>query len=407
MQTNNGFFDCRKDFPALERTYNGVPLAYLDGPAGTQVPKLVIDAISDYYRHCNANTHGTFVTSQESDRIIETGREKMAAFLGAESSDEISFGANMTSLTYALSKAIARKLRPGDEILITQLDHEANRGPWLALREHGVIVKEIALTAKGTLDPEDFEQKISERTRLVAMGYASNALGTVNDISFARRLTYRYGAWLFVDAVHYAPHFSIDVRKQGMDFLVCSAYKFYGPHVGILYSRGDILERLDTDRLRTQDQRSPLRIETGTLNHAAIAGVSAAVDYITGFGEGNDLRTRIVSAMEKISRYEHELAKYLYQKLPALKPVTIWGPSFENALRAPTISFTYDGLTALAVCKKLADSAVCAWDGHFYAIRPIEILGLLERGGVTRIGISMYNTQAEIDRLLKSLESLA
>ncbi len=398
---------CRNDFPALERTFQGQPLAYLDGPAGTQVPGMVIDAVADYYRRTNANTHGEFVTSQETDTILEHCRTNLAAFLGAGSSREIAFGANMTSLTYSLANAFTRQLKTGDEILITQLDHEANRGPWLALREHGIKVKEIAMTHEGKLDYRDFEEKISERTRLVAMGYASNALGTVNDIARVRKLTGRSGALLYVDAVHYAPHFPINVQYDGMDFLVCSAYKFYGPHVGILYCRDGLMDRLPTDRLRTQDQNAPYRIETGTLNHASIAGVSATIEYIAKFGSGNLLQDRLETALRNISQFEHELALYLYHKLPGIKGITIWGPSFDESLRTPTISFTLDGYTANDICKYLALAGICAWDGHFYAIRPIEILGLLEKGGVTRIGISMYNTREEIDRLLDRLDMLS
>jgi cysteine desulfurase family protein (TIGR01976 family) len=387
---------CRSDFPALKQSRNGRNIAFLDGPAGTQVPQQVIDAISDYYKSMNANTHGVFGTSMESDRMLGQCRQHLADFLGADSPEEISFGANMTTLTFSLARAIGRSLQPGDEILITQLDHEANRGPWLGLREYGIEVREIAITPSGTLDYVDFESKINERTRLVAMGYASNALGTVNDIKFAREMTYRFGAWLFVDAVHYAPHFPIDVSLTGMDFLVCSAYKFYGPHIGVLYCRGDMLDRLQPDRLRTQDQAAPYRIETGTLNHAALAGVSAAVDYIARFGKGKTLRSQIVSAMKSISAYEHSLGKLLYEQLNKIKPVKVWGPSFDTSLRAPTVSFTVDGVPASAVCKRLDNEGICAWDGHFYAI---------ELGGVTRIGISMYNTREEIERLLNCLDA--
>ena len=398
---------CRKDFPALERTFQGQPLAFLDGPAGTQVPRMVIDAIADYYQRANANTHGEFVTSQETDNLLEQCRTDLAAFLGAGSSREISFGANMTSLTFSVARAFARQLKAGDEILISQLDHEANRGPWLALREYGVKVQEITITHEGKLNYQDFEEKISERTRLVALGYASNALGTVNDIVRVRQLTDRFGALLYVDAVHYAPHFPINVQKDGMDFLVCSAYKFYGPHVGILYCRDGLMDRLPTDRLRTQEPNAPYRIETGTLNHASIAGVSATIEYMAKFGSGSLLRHRLETALQNISQYEHELALYLYHKLTGIKRITIWGPSFDEPLRTPTISFTLEGYTANDICKYLAQTGICAWDGHFYAIRPIEVLELLEKGGVTRIGISMYNTHEEIDRLLNRLDMLS
>jgi len=398
---------CRKDFPALKRTFQGQPLAYLDGPAGTQVPRMVIDAVADYYQRANANTHGEFITSQETDNLLEQCRTNLAAFLGAPSSREISFGANMTTLTFSVANAFARQLKAGDEILVTQLDHEANRGPWLALREYGVKVQEITITHEGKLNYQDFEEKISERTRLVALGYASNALGTVNDIARARQLTGRFGALLYVDAVHYAPHFPINVQKDGMDFLVCSAYKFYGPHVGILYCRDGLMDRLPTDRLRTQDPNAPYRIETGTLNHASIAGVSATIEYIAKFGSGNHLQHRLETALLNISQYEHELALYLYHQLTGIKGITIRGPSFDEPLRTPTISFTLDGYTANDICRYLAQAGICAWDGHFYAIRPIEVLELLEKGGVTRIGISMYNTHEEIDRLLNRLDMLS
>jgi len=227
--------DRRTDFPSLLRTHNGFPLAYLDGPAGTQVPRQVIDAVSAYYSSTNANTHGRFPTSEDSDRLLEDARSLAAEFLGAPGSQSISFGPNMTTLAYALARAFGRKLREGDEILVTQLDHEANRGPWLGLREKGILVKEIAIRDDATIDYDDFARKAGPRTRLVAMGLASNAFGTVNDVAFARDVTRRSGAWLLVDAVHYAPHFPVDAAAMDVDLLLCSAYKFYGPHVGILY----------------------------------------------------------------------------------------------------------------------------------------------------------------------------
>lgn len=301
----------RPDFPSLRRSHNGFPLAYLDGPAGTQVPQQVIDAITHYYTTCNANTHGYFPTTQESDRMVEETRDVIAQFLGTKSGRMISIGANMTTLNFSLSKAIARELRDGDEILITQLDHEANRGPWLTLREKGVIVLEVELKKDGTLDYDDMRRKIGKRTHLVAMGMASNALGTVNDVSVARELSAKVGAWLLLDAVHSAPHFPIDVEALDSDFLLCSAYKFYGPHVGILYTREGLLNRLEPDRLRTQEDVAPYKLETGTLNHAAIAGVKAAIEYIASFGSGTTLRAKIVTAMQLVGEYEHSLARTL------------------------------------------------------------------------------------------------
>ena len=390
----------RSDFPSLRRVHNGLPLAYLDGPAGTQIPRQVIDAITSYYATCNANTHGEFITATESDRMLDEARATVAAFLGAPDATTISFGANMTTMSYSLSRAIGRMLEPGDEVVITELDHEANRGPWLGLREHGVVVREAAVRNDATLDYEDFRHKINRKTKLVAMGLASNAFGTVNDIRLVREMTHRCGSLLLADAVHFAPHFSIDIQKLDVDFLLCSAYKFYGPHVGILYSRKGLLDTLETDRLRTQEQRAPYRIETGTLNHAAIAGVKAAVEYIASLGTGSDLRSRVLDGMRRLGEHERSLGMKLYDGLEGIPKLTIRGQSFDVPLRAPTLSFTINGKTAKEVCAHLAERAICTWDGHFYAIRPMEVMGLLERGGVTRIGVSLYTTAEEIDRLV-------
>jgi len=301
---------------------------------------MVIDAILSYYQTSNANTHGQFVTAEETDQLLEDTRETVATFLGTSDRRTVSFGPNMTSLTYSLSKAIARFLQPGDEVLVTQLDHEANRGPWLTLTDHGITVREIAVTAGGMLDYDDFRSKVNQRTRLVAMGLASNAFGTVNDVMLARELTTQVNAWLLVDAVHYAPHFPIDVEVMGVDFLLCSAYKFYGPHVGILYAREGLLDLLQTDCLRTQLQQAPYKIETGTLNHASLAGVKAAIEYIASLGHGGGKRLQIVSAMEAIADYEHGVAKILYEGLGNINGVTRYGPSLDVDLRTPTISFT-------------------------------------------------------------------
>jgi cysteine desulfurase family protein (TIGR01976 family) len=409
-EVNQKFEDilrCREDFPSLKRIQNGYPIAYLDGPAGTQVPQRVLDAMVHYYMTSNANIHGNFVTSNETEHLIEYTRKTVAAFLGTNNHYGISFGANMTTLTFALSSAMGKFLNKGDEILITQLDHEANRGPWLRLREQEIIVREVDLQPDGTLDYEDFEKKLTETTRLVAMGYASNVLGTVNNLKLAREITYKVGAWLLVDAVHYAPHFPIDVKEIGIDFLLCSTYKFYGPHVGILYSREGLLDMLPLDRLRTQNQNAPFRIETGTLNHAALAGVKAAIEYIASYGSGFDLRSKLESAMNRIAEYEHALARYTYIGLSNIPNVELYGPNFESEQRAPTISFTLRDKSASQICSLLDEKGICAWDGHFYAIRPIEILGLLEKGGVTRIGISIYNSEEEIIRLLNEIKSIA
>jgi len=401
------FIKHREDFPSLARTHNGYPLAYFDGPGGTQVPTKVIDAVSWYYKTCNSNTHGFFITTNESDRMIEETREVVATFLGAKSGQNISFGHNMTTLNYMLSRAIGKFLQPNDEILITQLDHEANRGPWLALREQGIVVREVRIKEDATLDYEDLEDKLNERTRLVAMGFSANTTGTVNDVEKVREMTYKVGAWLLVDAVHYAPHFPIDVSALGVDFLLCSSYKFYGPHMGILYSKEGLLEMLPTYSLRTQEQRAPYCIETGTLNHAAIAGIKAAIEYIASFGEGQTLRQQIVSAMNRLAEYEHYLGKMIYDGLSEIPGVQIIGPSFDVSRRAPTISFTLEGKDPIEVCSFLNEKGICAWDGHFYGIRPIEVLGLLEKGGVTRVGVSLYNTKEEVERLIEAVSEIA
>ena len=399
---------CRQDFPALLRTLDdGSPVTYLDGPAGTQVPRQVIEAITHYYERCNANTHGQFITSWESDKLMWEARETVAAFLGAHGPGTISFGANMTTLAFALSRALGRKLKEGDEIVITQLDHEANRGPWLALEERGVIIREVVLRPDGRLDPEDMARKITKRTRAVALGMASNALGTVNDVGLARRLSQQVDALLILDAVHYAPHFPIDVRALGADFLLCSAYKFYGPHVGILYTRPGLLDRLKPDRLSTQDQAPPYRIETGTLNHAAIAGVKAAIEYIASWGAGDTMRERLVAAMDAIAAWENSLAAYYWSQVKMTRGVAVWGTDFSTTRRAPTVSITIDGVDPLEAARRLGERGVFVWDGHFYAARAVEALGLSGRGGLLRAGMSMYTTREEVDRLLSGVAEIA
>lgn len=396
----------RSQFPSLSRLHNNSPLVFIDGPAGTQVPSYVINAMTGYYQTSNSNTHGAFVTTNETDALMGSMRETVAAFLGAEGAETISVGQNMTTLNFSLARGIGRMLQAGDEILITQLDHEGNRGPWLSLREKGIIVREVKLLDNGLLDYEDFEKKINERTRLVAMGMASNAIGTVNDFRLVRKLSYRYNAWLLLDAVHYAPHFSIDVQEIGCDFLLCSAYKFYGPHVGILYSKSGVLDQIPTDRLRVAGQVAPDKIETGTLNHAAMAGVKASIEFISQQGNGSTLREKILDAYHTIGKHERTLAEKLYHGLKEISGVKIIGQPFTTSERSPTISFLKEGKTALEVCQNLAKKNICAWDGHFYAIRAIEILGLLEKGGVTRMGISAYNTEAEIDSVLEGVRGL-
>ena len=397
----------RSNFPSLSlKDENENQIIYLDGPGGTQVPSSVIDAISNYYRQSNSNTHGEFITSKETDSIMDSMRKKVAQLLGAESKECISIGQNMTTLNYSLSRGLSKIIKKGDEVIITELDHEANRGPWKTLESYGIKPVEVALLQDGTLDYNDFKNKINQRTALVAMGMSSNALGTINDFTFIKKITTKYNSLLLLDAVHYAPHFSIDVKSLDCDFLICSAYKFYGPHVGLLYSRPGLLDTLDPDRLIVQEQYAPYKIETGTLNHAACSGVSAAIDFISSIGEGNSYREKLVSAYKKISNHEYELASNLYSNLDSLDNVTIIGQDFFNKNRTPTVSFIHKKYSANEICKKLGEVNICAWDGHFYALKAIQKLNLEKIGGVTRLGVSLYNSQQEIDRIVKVISNL-
>lgn len=397
----------RKQFPSLQRQHNGMPMVFTDGPAGTQVPQSVIDAISHYYKNSNANSHGAFITTQETVHVIDRMRESMATLLGATGPETISVGHNMTTLSFALARGLSRVLHAGDEVLITQLDHEANRGPWLTLRDVGVKVREVKLLPTGVLDYEDFASKINENTRLVCMGMSANSIGTVNNFKLVRELTYKYNTWLLLDAVHYAPHFSIDVQALGCDFLLCSAYKFYGPHLGFLYSKPGLLDRVPTDRLRTAGQAAPYCIETGTPNFAAMEGVSAAVDFLASLGKGNSKREKLIDAYQHIAIHEHALASRLYAGLKSIAGVTIIGQDFTKPSRTPTVSFTLDGKNPYQVCEQLAKKNICAWDGHFYAIRTVETLGLLEKGGVTRLGLSVYTTDDEVTMVIDELKKIA
>jgi cysteine desulfurase family protein (TIGR01976 family) len=396
---------CRADFPSLRRSVNGHPVAFLDGPGGTQVPEAVIDAVADCYRNRNVNTHGNFPPSVELDERLLGVRTAVADFLGAAGPECISIGQNMTSLAFSLAHALRRTIRKGDEVLITQLDHEANRGPWRLLQESGAVIQEVPLLPTGALDYGVMKDLITPRTRILALGCSSNAIGTVNDIATARALTRSVGALLILDAVHYAPHFPVDVRSLDPDFLLCSAYKFYGPHVGILYSRAGALEALNPDRLIVQENQAPYRIETGTLNHAAIEGVGAAVDYLARFGRGKSRREAVHAAIAAISTYEHSLGRLLWSKLEKIPGVRLWGLPFTQAERAPTVSFTMEGHDAPALARKLGAVGICVWDGDFYAPRPVEVLKA-PTGGLVRVGFSMYNTAEEAMRLIAVVRRL-
>jgi len=396
----------RDFFPSIGRVdHNNNQIIYLDGPGGTQVPIQVIEAISQYYIKSNANTHGEFITSQETDKVMDDLRLKMSEFLGSDSPDTISIGQNMTSLNYSLARALTKKFNSGDEVIITELDHEANRGPWRVLEEAGVKLIEVCLLQNGELDYEDFRNKINDKTVMVCMGMSSNALGTLNDFKLVKSFLPENCLFL-LDAVHYAPHFSINVKELGCDFLLCSAYKFYGPHVGFLYSKPGLLEQLETDRLVVQDQKAPYIIETGTLNHAACAGVSAAIDFIANIGEGSSYRGKLINAFSKISSHEFELAKQLYDSINNLDKVNVVGKDFLETKRTPTVSFIHSDLSPKEVCKALASENICAWNGHFYALKAIQKLQLEHRGGVTRLGVSIYNTKEEIEKTVSIIKSI-
>lgn len=397
----------REYFPSLNRVNSSnQQIIYLDGPGGTQVPIQVIEAISQYYLRSNANTHGEFITSQETDLVMDDLRSKVSVMLGAESPNSISIGQNMTTLNYSLARALSRKFNKGDEVIVTELDHEANRGPWMILKEGGVKIIEVNLMQNGTLDYSDFKSKINDKTVMVCMGMSSNALGTLNNFNKVKEFLKDRKCLFLLDAVHYAPHFSIDVKELDCDFMLCSAYKFYGPHISFLYSKPGVLNDLNPDRLVVQDQEAPYMIETGTLNHAACSGVSAAIDFISSLGQGSKYREKLESAYLQISDHEFNLAKHLYESLEGFDKTTVIGPDFSTRERTPTVSFVHSEYSPQEVCTVLAKQNICAWDGHFYALKAIQKLGLESRGGVTRLGISLYNTKKEIDRVIEVIKSI-
>ena len=397
----------RDYFPSLNRVNSSnQQIIYLDGPGGTQVPIQVIEAISQYYLRSNANTHGEFITSQETDLVMDDLRFKVSVMLGAESPNTISIGQNMTTLNYSLARALSRRFKEDDEVIVTELDHEANRGPWMILKEVGVKIIEVSLMQNGTLDYSDFKSKINDKTVMVCMGMSSNALGTLNSFNKVKEYLKDRKCLFLLDAVHYAPHFSIDVKDLNCDFMLCSAYKFYGPHISFLYSKPGVLQELNPDRLVVQDQEAPYIIETGTLNHAACSGVSAAIDFISSLGQGSTYREKMESAYLQISDHEFSLAKHLYESLEGFDKTTVIGPDFSTRERTPTVSFVHSEYSPKEVCALLAKQNICAWDGHFYALKAIQQLGLESRGGVTRLGISLYNTRKEIDRVIEVIKSI-
>jgi cysteine desulfurase family protein (TIGR01976 family) len=428
----------RSQFPAFSLTVNGHPAAFVDGPGGTQVPQRVIDAISGYLRTSNANTSGAYEISRRTDQMIANARSAMAEFLGCNS-DEIVFGPNMTTLTYAISRAIGRELGRGDEVVLTHLDHDANISPWRALEEGGVQIQMVDIREKDcTLDMEDLARKITSRTKVVAVGYASNAVGTINDVKTITRLAHEAGASAFIDAVHYAPHGPIDVRELDCDFLVCSSYKFLGPHLGVLYGKREHLARLQPYKLRANTNAVPQRWEWGTLNHECLAGIIACVDYFTELGERstaghNNLhvdtavlgcasgqrsatpaaaltrRQAILAAYRAIRAHEQGLTEHMLRGLAAIPARCLYGIADPARLksRCPTFALRISGHTPLELATKLGERGIFTWDGNYYAVNLTERLGVEQNGGFLRIGYVHYNTQEEVDRVLDTLKEIS
>lgn len=412
----------RAAFPALRRVVEGRPAAFLDGPAGSQTPQTVIDAMVGYLVERNANHGGVFATSRESDALLDRAHAALAAFVGARDPGEIAFGANMTSLTFALSRALARSWGPRDEVIVSRLDHDGNFTPWvLAARDAGATVRTIEVDPRDcTLDLDSLRQALSPRTRLVAVGCASNAVGTINPVREIARLAHEAGALVFLDAVHYAPHLLPDVAAWDADFLVCSAYKFFGPHIGVMWGRRELLERLPAYKLRPAPEELPGRWMTGTQSHEAIAGAAAAVDYLASLEGGfpnppvaessvePGLRASLERAYQRISRYESALGQRLLSGLQEMPALRVWGIRDMPAgaqRRVATVSFTHRSRKPVEIAEHLAQRGVFVWHGNFYAQPLTEALGL-EPDGLVRVGMLHYNTAEEVDRLLETLREL-
>lgn len=407
----------RDHFPSLSRTVDGQRVAYLDGPGGTQVPRETIDAISDYLATSNANSHGAFPASRETDSLLTAVHAATADFLGAHDPDEVVVGPNMTTLTFALSRAIGRDLAPGDEIVVTRLDHDANVAPWLTVAEdRGAVVRWVDIDEMDcTLRYDQLEEAVGPRTRLVAVGLASNAVGTINDVGRIAQIAHSAGALVFVDAVHGAPHLPIDVRTLQVDFLACSPYKFFAPHLGLLYGRRELLERFVAYRVRPAGDELPGKWETGTQNHEALAGLLGTFGYLEQLGRAHggaaadaDRRSTLRAAMVAIRERERGLIGPLLEGLSSVRGLRIRGIVDPSRLdeRVPTVAFTLDGHTPRQVAEHLGERAIATWDGDYYAYELIRRLGLAQSGGMLRVGLVHYNTSEEIDRLVDALRDL-
>lgn len=397
--------DIRSHFPALERIHNGQSVAYFDGPGGTQVPRSVVEAMNDYLYNHNANTHWGFPTSDETDHLIGEARQAFADFLNA-SPGEIVFGQNMTSLTFHLARALGRQFDEGDEIVVTELDHHANVDTWRSLeKDRGIVIRVLPMDIEsGQLELGELPALLNEKTRLIAVGAASNAIGTINDITAICKLARDAGALSFVDAVHFAPHKLIDVKTIGCDFLACSAYKFYGPHIGILYGRKELLETIDFPKLQPASNNSPDRVETGTQSHESIVGAGAAVDFIASLGqEGSSRRERLADAFAEMHLHEKELTEVLWNGLSETDGVSVYGPGID-ADRTSLVSFTVGSHVSKKITMALAEKAVFVSHGDFYASTVIERLGVAEQG-LVRVGCSAYTTNGEVERLIDGVRA--
>jgi len=404
----------REQFPSLKLQVNGHAAAFLDGPAGTQVPKQVMDAVENYFVSANANTCGAFETSRRNDAMIAATRLAMADFLNCDAS-QVVFGQNMTTITFALARSIGRELNAGDEIVVTTLDHDANVAPWRALEEKGVVIRQVDIREEDcTLDLEDLKRKITAKTKLVAVGYASNMVGTINPIAEITKLAHAAGALMFVDAVHFAPHGLIDVKALNCDFLACSPYKFFGPHMGTLYGKKEHLQRLKPYKVRPATDAIPDCWETGTQVQELIAGIGAAVDYLAGVGRHcdsnvNTRREALGAAYRVTVPYERNLLTRLLDGLQTIRGVKVYGITDPKRFgeRCSTISLRIDEHHPTEIAKFLCDRGIFTWDGNFYAMNLSERLGVESKGGVLRVGLVHYNTAEEVDRLLKALSEFA
>lgn len=398
--------EIRSFFPALERIHNGLPVAYFDGPGGTQVPRQVAEAMTDYLYHHNANTHWAYPTSEETDAALAAARAACADLLNA-SPREIAFGANMTTLTFHLSRALGLQYGPGDEVLVTELDHHANVAPWQRLTtERGVTVKTVQLDPEtGQLDWGSFEGSLSAQTKLVAIGAASNALGTINDVARAIEAARNVGALVFVDAVHYAPHELVDVKALDCDFLALSSYKAYGPHVGILFGKLDLLESIDFPKLIPAPDAAPENVETGTQNQEGIVGAGAAVDFVASFAPTSSRRASLAASYAALHERSAKLTRMLWNGLQETAGVTLYGPS-PDLPRTATVAFTVAGVTSTDVARALAARGLFLSHGDFYAATVVERLGLGEEG-LVRAGCACYTTEDEIQRLLEGVRGIA